>query len=77
MKNNTEKIKLTELTTQELESLYNITQKYVDYMAVKYKLSQGVNNSYNEVLSKRYSDSNNKLSLILNEINNRIIKIVE
>lgn len=77
MKNKGENIKLSELTIQELESLYNITQKYADYMAVKYKITQGVNNTYNETISKRYLDSNNKLILILNEINNRITKIVE
>lgn len=70
-------MKLTDITLDELNSLFLLTEKYMEYIAKQVRLNQNVNNSKYYEINKKYNNIAQKYNLILNELNKRISLIEE
>ena len=70
-------MKLSELKNNELESVLNMTEKYMERLARDIRVMERTPRMLSSDLHKKYGDITVKYKMICNEVNKRISEIEE
>lgn len=68
-------MKISELNLTELNSLFEVTEKYMNYVAKQVKINENHNKTKAAELHKLFAVISEKFSIILEEIKRRVLDV--